>query len=417
MIITLQSKDGQCVLQLEGRLDANWADYLAKQIESVIRTGHHELDLDFARISYISSAGIRVLLKYYRQLKTAGGLLRVFHPTESVLAVLRLSGLDGILLTQQMRQEAPAKEEPARAPGAGSPARSWKRDGVEFEGLSFAATVPLEGQLLGRPELFASGQLSAADANRLRCTADTLAVGLGAFGSRPEDTESRFGEALAVAGMAVALPADGSSVPDYQVTEGQLVPELHLIYGISARGRFSRWLRFEAVRSQRGVISLADLVDAGLEDLGTPCGAFAILAESSGVVGAMLKRSPVLANGQATLAFPAVRDWLTFTTERTDEKNLAMIVGIAERSPTPKTAAWLRPIGPGTGAYGHFHAAVFPYRPLPKGRMELAEAVSSLTASESAQAVMHLLADSREFDGIGQTDLMRGMCWIGPLKL
>jgi hypothetical protein len=40
-----------------------------------------------------------------------------------------------------------------------------------------------------------------------------------------------------------------------------------------------------------------------------------------------------------------------------------------------------------------------------------------LLATESAQTVMHLLADEREFDGVGQTDLMRGACWVGPLKL
>jgi hypothetical protein len=30
--------------------------------------------------------------------------------------------------------------------------------------------------------------------------------------------------------------------------------------------------------------------------------------------------------------------------------------------------------------------------------------------------VMHLLADEREFEGVGQTDLMRGACWLGPLR-
>jgi hypothetical protein len=29
---------------------------------------------------------------------------------------------------------------------------------------------------------------------------------------------------------------------------------------------------------------------------------------------------------------------------------------------------------------------------------------------------MHLLADEREFEGVGQTDLMRGACWAGPLR-
>ena len=60
---------------------------------------------------------------------------------------------------------------------------------------------------------------------------------------------------------------------------------------------------------------------------------------------------------------------------------------------------------------------MFPYRPLPKGNLNLKESVAGLLATESAQTVLHLLADEREFEGVGQTDLMRGACWAGPLRL
>jgi hypothetical protein len=269
--------------------------------------------------------------------------------------------------------------------------------------------------LVGQPEAFATGNLVATQSQRLRCTADTLAIGLGAFGRSPEDAQSRFGESLAIGGVAVTMPTDGSSLPDYQVTEGQLVPELHLLYGLTARGAFSRLLRFEAGGSQRGVISLGELVEAALIELESPSAAFAMLAESACVVGAMLQRSPALAAGQPALAFPVVRDWLTFTSERSDERNLVLLLGLAQRTAHPDLSACLRPIGPGTDAYGHFHAAVFPYRPLPKGRLDLSEALTDVLAIESAQTVMHLLADEREFEGVGQTDLMRGACWVGPL--
>jgi hypothetical protein len=268
----------------------------------------------------------------------------------------------------------------------------------------------------GRPEAFALGTLSTKDSQVLHCSTDMLGIGLGSFGHRPEDTQGRFGEALTVAGAAVILPTDGSSVPDYQVSQGELVPELHLLYGLTARGSFSKLLRFEAGRSPRGVLSLGELVESGLAEIQSPGAAFAILAESASVVGATLQRSPALAAGQSALAFPAVRDWLTFTTERTDERNLLLIAGMAQRPPQPEMAACLRPVGPGTTAHGHFHAAVFPYRPLPKGRLDLPEAVAQALGTETAQTVMHLMADEREFEGVGQTDLMRGACWLGPLR-
>jgi hypothetical protein len=175
-------------------------------------------------------------------------------------------------------------------------------------------------------------------------------------------------------------------------------------------------LRFEAGQSERRVIALSDLVEAALGNLQTAAAGFVILAESAGVVGATLRQSPVLAASQSPWSFPGVRDLLSFTTERNDERNVVFIVGFAEREPASDIAAFLRPVGPGTSAQGHFHAAVFPYRPLPRGNPGLRDSVSNLLASESAQSVMHLLADEREFEGVGQTDLMRGACWVGPLK-
>jgi anti-anti-sigma factor len=413
MEIQVIPREGRHELLLTGRLDANWAEHVGQAIETAIRSGHHQLDLDFAQVNYVSSAGIRVLIKYYKQLKAARGLLRVLRPTESVLSVLQLSGIATLLVAAALQDAAaPAPEEPAAA----AP-KAFERDGVAFESHELAREGRFEGHWHGDPAAFATGGLQSNQATGLRCESDVLAIGLGAFGRSAADAAGRHGESLAVAGTAVTLPTDGSSVPDYQVTEERLVPELQLLYGLAARGKFARLLRFEAGRSPRGVLSLAGLVEAALAQTNGSAAAFAILAESASIVGATLQRPPDQAAGQSPLAFPGVRDWLSFTTERTDERNLVLITGVADPAPTADDAPGLRPIGPGTAAHGHFHAAVFPYRPLPKGRLDLAESVTQLLGTESALSVVHLLADEREFEGVGQTDLMRGACWVAPLRL
>ena len=408
MEITQQPRDGRLELQLKGRLDANWADRVGSAIESAIRAGQHHIDLDLAQVDYLSSAGIRVLVKYYKQLTTAHGTLRVVRPTEAVLSVLQLSGIAGLL--------AAAAETPPRAESPAQISR-WERNGVAFEAHDQQPGRVLDGRLHGRPEKFAAGQLSAVESSRVRFDAEVFGLGLGAFGSGPEDARGRYGEFLAVAGAAVAQPTDGSSVPDFQIIEGQFVPEVSLLYGLTASGGFARLLRFEAAQSGRQVIALAELVEAALENLQTPAAGFAILAESASVVGATLRQSPALAAGQSPWTFPGVRDWLSFTTERTDERDVALILGFAMGEPAGEATQFFRKIGPGTTAQGHFHAAVFPYRPLPKGNLNLKESVAGLLATESAQTVLHLLADEREFEGVGQTDLMRGACWVGPLRL
>src|SRR5258705_414969 len=97
MEITQQPRDGRLELQLKGRLDANWADRVGSAIETAIRAGQHQIDLDLGQVDYISSAGIRVLVKYFKQLKTARGTLRVVRVTDALLKVLQLSGIATML--------------------------------------------------------------------------------------------------------------------------------------------------------------------------------------------------------------------------------------------------------------------------------------------------------------------------------
>ena len=221
MEITVHSQSDGHELRLNGRLDANWADLVDQTIEAAIRSGHHQVTLEFSQVSYVSSAGIRVLLKHYKQLKAARGQLRVVRPTESVFSVLKLSGIASMLV-QGIQNAVAAAVTPASAP---EPAvNRWSRDGIEFESHDLGPVTPLQATLIGNPAGLSEGTLRASDIRPVRCGADTLLVGLGGFGNRPEDVVGRLGESLAVAGTAISLPTDGSSVPDYQVSEAQLIP-------------------------------------------------------------------------------------------------------------------------------------------------------------------------------------------------
>src|SRR5262245_13257501 len=182
MVITTQLSEGRHELQLQGRFDANWADHVGKAIESAIRGGQHEVDLDFSEVNYISSAGIRVLLKYYKQLKAARGSLRVLKPQPSVLSVLQLSGIAAMLVPAEQIPGASPAVESSKPIASTAAVRRWERAGVDFESHELANTGPLESCLRGRPEAFATGELQAAQSHHLRCDPDVLAVGLGAFG-------------------------------------------------------------------------------------------------------------------------------------------------------------------------------------------------------------------------------------------
>src|SRR4029453_9874122 len=81
---------------------------------------------------------------------------------------------------------------------------------------------------------------------------------------------------------------------------------------------------------------------------------------------------------------------------------------------TAPLAPWLRPPAP-AGPEGHFHAAAFSYRPLPRGRVGLRETVASLFESAILQGVLHLLHDPRERIGAGESEFVRGVCWVAPI--
>src|SRR5215813_2224294 len=135
MEITQQSREGRLELKLNGRFDANWADHVANTIESAIRAGQHHIDLDLAQVNYISSAGLRILVKYFKQLHSVNGALRVVQATEFVLSTLQISGFAARLVAQTA-----APEHGLKSAGRGSESAAveagpqrWERKGVTFE--------------------------------------------------------------------------------------------------------------------------------------------------------------------------------------------------------------------------------------------------------------------------------------------
>ena len=90
-------------------------------------------------------------------------------------------------------------------------------------------------------------------------------------------------------------------------------------------------------------------------------------------------------------------------------------MGLGVSEPVAQVAPVVRPLAPGTRVHGHFHAALFPYRPVQRGELLLEKAIHGLLAGDTAQTLLHLLADDREFEGLGQSEFMRGACWIGSI--
>ena len=404
----IQETDGVRV-RISGRLDAHWSDQLDRELAEVMRAGARRIALDMEAIDYLSSAGIRILMKYWKELKSIEGTLLIVSPSANVRNVLKMSGM---LALFDQKSEGPVKQ------ALKTPAEEALREGGgRFTVYHPAPEARLRLNLVGRPERLAAAGFTAADVTELTLPRDAMAVGLGAFGADFAESRSRFGEFLALGGVAISLPTDASGTPDDQVALEAFVPKVQALYALLAQGAFAHFFHFEPDTPDGLPLPLSRLVETAFSICRAPAVGLVLIAESDGLVGARLRRPPVEADAAAPFAFPAARDWFALTTERAYPRTLALVAGIAARGDEPRLAPFLRPLGGGTGVSGHFHAAALSYRALPGGLLDLPKTAADLMESQNLLGVLHLLNDTRDISGIGESLFIRGAVWTGPLEL
>ncbi len=98
MIIEKREENGVVVLEPAGRLDSNTAPVLEQEIDSVGagNDGHHLL-VDFSNVEYISSAGLRVVLKVVKERQASHKSFAVSSMQDHVREVFEISGFDAFI--------------------------------------------------------------------------------------------------------------------------------------------------------------------------------------------------------------------------------------------------------------------------------------------------------------------------------
>jgi anti-sigma B factor antagonist len=96
MEIKADKVDGQMVVSLSGRIDSTAAVEFEEKLIEIIDTGCHTMVIDFHRIQFISSAGLRVLLLAAKKVKPYGGKLLLCSMSKDVREVFDISGFSSI---------------------------------------------------------------------------------------------------------------------------------------------------------------------------------------------------------------------------------------------------------------------------------------------------------------------------------
>lgn len=95
MTINKNAEGSKLTLTLEGRLDTT----TAPQLEAVVKSdlaGMTEVIMDFEKLDYLSSAGLRVILAAQKIMNKQGSMV-ISHVNETIMEVFEVTGFSDIL--------------------------------------------------------------------------------------------------------------------------------------------------------------------------------------------------------------------------------------------------------------------------------------------------------------------------------
>ena len=113
LTITRTGQENLVTLLLNGRIDAYWSSTLDDAVNTEIRSGNYHIFLDFGNVDFLSSAGIRILIKSYKELIKINGELKVVNLNSDLRNILEMVGLEMLM------GEPAVKKQEAKTPKKG----------------------------------------------------------------------------------------------------------------------------------------------------------------------------------------------------------------------------------------------------------------------------------------------------------
>lgn len=94
MNITSELQGNVQLINVSGRVDGFSAPQLDEALQAAIKAKHYKILVDLSGAEFMSSAGMRALLKTRQELQDRKGELRLVNPSEFISESLKLVGLD-----------------------------------------------------------------------------------------------------------------------------------------------------------------------------------------------------------------------------------------------------------------------------------------------------------------------------------
>jgi len=106
MDLTTRASGGVTIVGFEGKLDTNTCLDAEVHLNKTLDDGSKKILIDFTKLDFVSSAGLRVLLSTAKRLESSGGELRICALNETVNEIFEISGFSTILSVFGTEQDA-----------------------------------------------------------------------------------------------------------------------------------------------------------------------------------------------------------------------------------------------------------------------------------------------------------------------
>ncbi|MEI7831302.1 MAG: STAS domain-containing protein [Prolixibacteraceae bacterium] len=389
------------VVKASGRLDATWADYFTDTFLTYIRNGEHEMVIEAAGLDFLSSAGIRSLVRVYKELAFVKGSFIIVNATEFVAGTLITTGFgnwlsdslpDDLVLTAELTET-----------NKSSSAESYKIKG----------SGGLEIKLINGWQDWKEIDETAIQV--IKFHPDIFSLGIGSTSADIRKARNQFGEMMAVGGNVIFQVPEEHGHPDYLLAVNEFVPEMTVLNALVCRGEMSGMFRF-APTANNSALTISEISEQVLSNASSSVAGFVVIAEIGGLVGANLIQSPGKIGNQPVEDLSEVRDWLSYSGEKVFSGEQAILFGVVAKASKIKNSNLLKPLPSNPALAGHMHVAVFPFQPIPNGQLDLKLQTDKFFAGPPPLALIHLIDDDRPLIGLGESSFIRGACWFAPIN-
>jgi anti-anti-sigma factor len=402
MNIQTKEWDNYLIINLEGRIDGLTSADFQRKVDQLTAEGHLKLILDFSRVIFMSSAGLRVIIQITRSLRPIGGEVILMTLPDQVRELFRVSGMEPFLKVVSGLEAIV----PQSASGPGE-AISSRLDFGEFA-VDWMAMKGKTCRLLlfGDPRKLASSAYLEHDCHRVKPSEFRFGAGLAALGDDYNDFSNLFGETVVTDHHFFSFPAVTRPGVDYAFYTAEADHPFNFLYGFGFPGDFSGVFRFDFNGDSP---DLDQLLKAAATMASSPVFGVVMLGVSQGLQWMHLKKVPVLENQPASgniFAADIFHTWMNFSPEREELNKTVIMTGLVSRDPEliPEK---VRSFIPENGGM-HLHGIVLENGLLSRDLRDFETELARVARDFQAEKVVHLLPSSRlksGFIGIINLDL------------